>query len=151
MPAERETSSVLGEQRNLVEKNLHRFERLLRPGRALAILNERRQLLAANGNFSQLTAGDIRELLGMRLGEALGCVHSSELPGGCGTTVHCRGCGNASAILDALRWESGENAVHLDVVTDPKGMEFRMQIRSVLLGSYRLFTVLIDPAEPEKR
>lgn len=70
---------------------------------AVAILNENRQILYANRDFIALT-GDRESgtLLGTRPGEAVGCVHAHEMPGGCGTAMHCRYCGAVGAILECL-------------------------------------------------
>lgn len=66
------------------------------------IVNEKRQVLFANaatlGKF-ELRAEDI---LGTRLGEFLGCIHSAEMSGGCGTSEACRVCGAVNAILRAF-------------------------------------------------
>ena len=45
----------------------------------------------------------IAGLLGKRPGEALNCVHAHETVGGCGTTVFCRNCGAANAIVNSQR------------------------------------------------
>jgi len=69
----------------------------------VVILNAQRQIIFANDNFLNLTAAkDYRRVLGLRPGEALGCVHSHEREGGCGTTEFCSECGAVRAILPAL-------------------------------------------------
>ncbi len=68
----------------------------------LAVINEHRQLLAVN--HSLLLALGIEEpdrVLGLRPGEALGCVHAQDHPAGCGTSRFCRTCGAAIAIVAA--------------------------------------------------
>ena len=41
-------------------------------------------------------------VLGLRLGEMIGCPHSLEKPAGCGTTPSCRYCGVAQAIAKSM-------------------------------------------------
>jgi signal transduction histidine kinase len=66
----------------------------------LMVLNEKRQILAANQRL--LTAFGVEhpeELLGLRPGEAVGCIHAKDGPGGCGTAKKCAVCGAVLAIL----------------------------------------------------
>lgn len=67
----------------------------------LAILNAQRQIVLYNSALEAL-ARPADELKGQRLGEALGCVHAWDGPGGCGTSEYCRECGAARAIEAAL-------------------------------------------------
>lgn len=71
-------------------------------GGFLVVLDEHRQILAANREFLsglRLQSGD--RLTGQRPGEALGCIHAHTGPGGCGTSLYCRHCGAVKAILAA--------------------------------------------------
>ena len=63
------------------------------------ILNQERQLVAANQRLACLLGRPVESMLGLRLGEAFNCIHSTEEPGGCGTSIFCRTCGAAKAIL----------------------------------------------------
>jgi len=72
----------------------------------LAVLNDRRQVLAVNqALLESLGLEDAGELLGLRPGEVLGCEHAAGLPEGCGTTEHCSSCGAAVAIAVTLAQE----------------------------------------------
>ena len=66
------------------------------------ILNEHRQIVAVNRRLLQ-TFGieDASLLVGRRPGEALGCIHFSHGPDGCGTAPNCSVCGAVRAILDS--------------------------------------------------
>lgn len=67
------------------------------------ILNQERQIIFANKSLLQtLGLADEKQVLGMRPGEALGCVHAIETAGGCGTTEFCKTCGAVKAILSSL-------------------------------------------------
>jgi signal transduction histidine kinase len=67
------------------------------------ILNQRRQIVFASQNVLQLVPGkDYANLLGVRPGEALNCLHSTEHASGCGTTKFCSECGAVKAILAGL-------------------------------------------------
>ncbi len=69
----------------------------------LAVLNDKRQLISVNTNFLQaLGINDINDILALRPGEAVGCIHAYEPPNGCGTTRFCATCGAAIAIVTSL-------------------------------------------------
>lgn len=69
----------------------------------IAVLNEHRQVLALNAAFlTSLGIDDPEEVLGLRPGEALHCIHADEEPAGCGTTRFCSSCGAAIAIVASL-------------------------------------------------
>ena len=70
----------------------------------LLILDANRQIVAAN--LRHLVADPKRLeplVLGLRPGEALGCVHAIERDGGCGAAEACRTCGALHTILGCQR------------------------------------------------
>lgn len=72
-------------------------------GGLIAVLNEHRQILAVNNAFlSMIGIDDAHSVLGIRPGEAISCIHSHEMPGGCGTSRYCSTCGAAVAIVTSL-------------------------------------------------
>ena len=72
----------------------------------LAILNEHRQILALNESLMEMLGPtDAGQALGLRLGEAVNCIHAHETEAGCGTSKYCSSCGAAIAIVTSL----GEN------------------------------------------
>ncbi len=69
----------------------------------ILILNQQRQIVFASKNVQELVPGvELKDLLGKRPGEALGCVHPDPATGGCGTTAFCRECGAVRSILTSL-------------------------------------------------
>ncbi len=70
------------------------------------VLNRHRQIVLASEEVAEACRVDsAQQLIGKRLGEALGCTFSDMTDGGCGTTPHCRTCGALKAILDASRFD----------------------------------------------
>ena len=66
------------------------------------VLNRQRQILLARTDPSNPLDGvPDEELVGQRLGEALGCRFSARGPDGCGTGDACQFCGALHAVLDA--------------------------------------------------
>jgi signal transduction histidine kinase len=71
---------------------------------SLLILNTFRQIIYANKTLLEfLGLTEWKEVKGKRPGEVFGCIHSSQLPGGCGTTEFCRTCGAVNAILESQK------------------------------------------------
>jgi nitrogen fixation/metabolism regulation signal transduction histidine kinase len=66
------------------------------------VLDARRQVLYANEAALSSFGLEGRELLGARMGEIVSCVHSGEMPGGCGTSEACRHCGAVGVVMEAL-------------------------------------------------
>ena len=77
------------------------------PGIVL-VLNSQRQIVFANRALLDYLHCDMAGVLGLRPGEALDCVHSSDDEWGCGTTEFCRMCGAARAMVQGL---GGDEAV----------------------------------------
>jgi len=64
-----------------------------------AVLNEHRQVLTVNLSYLDLLGiSDAREIIGLRPGETLNCIHAHKEAGGCGTSQYCPTCGAAIAI-----------------------------------------------------
>ena len=86
----------------------------------LAILDEHRQIVSVNDSLLQaLGIEDPAQVLGLRPGEALDCVHAHEDPAGCGTTKFCSTCGAAISIVSSL--ETDEPVERLCALSSNKG------------------------------
>lgn len=68
----------------------------------LVVLNRRRQIVLANAQALAATRRDMDHILGKRPGEAFGCVHAGQEPGGCGSTEFCSKCGAIRSIIMGL-------------------------------------------------
>lgn len=69
----------------------------------LCVLNEHRQVIAINDLLLRhFHIEDAKDVLGLRLGEAIQCIHSQEMPGGCGTSEYCSSCG--AAVATVVSW-----------------------------------------------
>ncbi len=69
----------------------------------VVVLNRHRQILFCNKAFHQLSHRQRRDdVVGLRPGEALNCIHSEVMEAGCGTSDFCTVCGAANAIVKSL-------------------------------------------------
>lgn len=73
-----------------------------------AILNKERQIIFSNRTLLKKLAISEEDIIGKRPGEALNCIHSQEMRGGCGTSENCYVCGAVNTILKCQ--ESGRTA-----------------------------------------
>ncbi|MRR07047.1 MAG: HAMP domain-containing histidine kinase [Deltaproteobacteria bacterium] len=96
-----------------------------------AVLNEDRQILALNESFLKFMGiENASEVLGLRPGEYAHCVHSCDMPGGCGTSPYCATCGAVISIMSALDSDQPqENICSLTVEKDNKEVELLFQVR----------------------
>lgn len=80
------------------------------------LLGPEREIAYGNELFLNSLRPEVRNgILGLRLGEALGCVHVLRYKKRCGTTPACRNCGAAKAILKSLRGIEHCEECHLTV------------------------------------
>ncbi|MFQ5424312.1 MAG: response regulator [Phycisphaerae bacterium] len=102
------------------------------------VLNEYRQIVACNHVLLEALGIDKpAKVIGQRMGEALSCIHSREMFGGCGTSEACRECGAVGAMLKcqaegtqarqecriSTQTPEGLGALELDVVATPLEIE----------------------------
>jgi signal transduction histidine kinase len=118
-------------------------------GGMIAVLNEHRQILAINESLlAHLGVASIENLLGLRLGEAISCPHSVEMPGGCGTSRFCRTCGAAIAQAIALQHlKPVERYCALELLRDGLRVDLVLRVRATpleLAGQTLILVVLDD-------
>ena len=109
----------------------------------MLVLNAQRQIVFASKNVAKLLPLSVSNALGLRLGEALGCIQSHTLEGGCGTTKFCAECGAAQAILASLGGREDCQECHmvrivgtgkssLDLLVSAKPMEIEGELFALL-------------------
>jgi len=76
----------------------------------MLLVDDQRQIRQTNDFVAHFTGRAQEEILGLRGGEALRCLHALDTPEGCGYGPHCQGCTIRSTVLDTL--ENG-NTHHL--------------------------------------
>ncbi|NDV27419.1 ATP-binding protein [Desulfovibrio sp. JC010] len=69
----------------------------------IIIINSYRQIVFCNSVFQSITKTENpQQTVGLRPGEALGCIHAFANEAGCGTSKFCRDCGAAASIIKSL-------------------------------------------------
>lgn len=87
----------------------------------ILVLNTHRQIVAVNRPLlATFGVADQAILIGMRPGEAIRCIHSSEGPDGCGTSATCSTCG-ASLTIQASRQDDTRAVGECRIVISSEG------------------------------
>lgn len=153
-PAERDSESELRRKQELIH-NTSLFQAMMDAmPRMVLVLNERRQVLAANRALRNTLGLPDPAILGQRPGELFGCIHCSQGPDGCGTAKQCEACGAVGAIL--LSQELGKQATQecrLTVSTSAgdHAKDLRVTATPVAISGEQFTIVDIADISDEKR
>lgn len=98
---------------------------------AVLILNERRQVVAANKAVLQMIDRSVDELLGKRPGELLGCKNVALGPDGCGTAHGCATCGAVNAILESGHAKDRVIRECRIILNEPAGGAFDLNVSAM--------------------
>jgi signal transduction histidine kinase len=124
-------------------------------GGLLAVLDANRQILTVNDSFLEmLNSSDPTEVLGLRPGEALNCLHAHEEPGGCGTSRFCSTCGAAIATVAALvQDEPVECLCAVEVDREGQTVDLALMVRALPLevGSRRFILLFLQDISDEQQ
>lgn len=122
---------------------------------AFVILNSHRQIVYCNRTLMNLLGLENPEkIYGLRLGEALQCIHAAETKGGCGTTRYCKQCGAVNAMVksQADPGNMKEEQCRLTAGEDNLSFEFSVRAKTLELSG-ELFTLVIarDVSDEKRR
>lgn len=117
------------------------------------VLNRYRQIVYANEAFLLMLHADAQaQVIGTRVGEALGCRHSDETPLGCGTTPSCAQCGVARVQVAVAHDRSAREEYRVARRQAGDDLDLRVWARPAVVGDER-FTVLtlLDVSDEKRR
>ena len=119
------------------------------------VLNAQRQIIAVNTAVLQaLGVADPEMVLGLRPGEATGCIHADEHPGGCGTAEECANCGAVNAILACQRTRglvAHETRISTVGAREGGALDLLVQASPLSLDGEDYIIVVLRDISPEKR
>ncbi|MBP7146843.1 MAG: PAS domain-containing sensor histidine kinase [Acidobacteria bacterium] len=121
---------------------------------AAMVVNRQRQILLVNDKMRAMLGRSADALLGQRPGEAFGCVRVCEGPDGCGTSIFCRYCGAAQALVAAA--ETREPRVEECRITcagreGEYALELRIWATPMELAGQNVTVVAVRDTTDEKR
>jgi len=95
----------------------------------LFVLNKRRQIVMASENVLELVPGKgLDQVIGLRPGEALGCIHAYDCESGCGTSQVCRHCGAVRVILAGLAGQRHMQECHLTCLVNGRQASLELRV-----------------------
>jgi signal transduction histidine kinase len=152
-PAERADGRVLTQQSNLISNQALLVDVLNAVSTQVVILNKERQIVFGNKAFLGLLGKEeLAEITGLRVGEAIGCVHSDESDGGCGTTAFCKMCGAVNAMLSAQNGKTDTQECRIIQKEESKALDLRVMASPfrVVGEEFTVFSIL-DIADEKRR
>ena len=153
LPAERLPAREVSAQAQQVAANSMLGILLNAMPQIVLILNAERQIIFANQALAAfLGLGDLSTVYGLRVGEALDCIHAFEDKGGCGTTVFCTTCGMAKTTANASHGVAGVQECHILRRQGVEALEFRVHACpfTILGHDYTLYA-LTDISHENRR
>jgi hypothetical protein len=144
---DRASAQLLEQQISLVSTHPVICEILKAVNGMFVVCNEFRQILTANTEMLKLlNSKDGSEVLGLRPGEALSCIHAHRCEGGCGTSNYCKTCGAVLAMLSSLEnHQPAEKICAITVNSIRERQDFYFKVKSspikIADHSYLLLTL----------
>ncbi len=155
LPAERVTDAELGAQVARATENPIVDAILEAWGSAVAVLNAERQILAINHSYLRLLGvTDPGAALGLRPGEAIGCTHAEDAPGGCGTSRACATCGTAVALAVSAAGQVADERDCVLTVTrggEPTDLDLRIRAAPLDLDGARHTVLTVTDRTADRR
>ena len=118
------------------------------------VLNQNRQMLAANRRLLKMLGVEAGDVLGKRPGEILGCTYWREGPDGCGTTRHCLTCGAVDAIWTSQQSRGQavrECRVTLDTAINGGALDLRVTAAPMEVDDEKLTVCTLEDVSQQKR
>ncbi len=116
------------------------------------ILNDNRQIVFANKQALQtLKFKKVDDLLGLRQGEAINCIHAKEMEAGCGTSEACRMCGAVNATLSSLNNIADVQECRISANDNLMNYDFRVTSNPYILNGEKFVILSLVDIGDEKR
>jgi nitrogen-specific signal transduction histidine kinase len=112
------------------------------------ILNKQRKIVYINKLAQVFFVND--NLIGQRLGEAINCIHSYEINGGCGTTESCAKCGQLNVVLNSQK--SGLDKRECRITSENNTVyDLEIWAKNIEIDNYSYTIVSITDISSKKR
>lgn len=154
-PAERLNKDDLDKEIAFVGNNIIITALLHSVSGLLAVLNEHRQIITINDSLLHLlNLNKTEDVLGLRLGETLKCIHSSEMPGGCGTSEYCSTCGAVISMVASLTTDTtteNDCAITFEENGNNRDLFFRVRCVPVTYDQKRIMLLFMQDISYQQR
>jgi len=116
------------------------------------IANRYRQIVYMNRGALEFSGmEDFTAAIGKRPGEIIGCIHSTEEEGGCGTAEGCTWCGAINVVLSAQKGKASVEDCRLILGPDEKSYDLRVWASPLEINDDQFTAVTIQDISHEKR
>ncbi|HEX2908848.1 MAG TPA: HAMP domain-containing sensor histidine kinase [Phototrophicaceae bacterium] len=120
-------------------------------GNIFMIVNAQRQIVFSNQALLDTLKLKPEDLLqGVRPGEALHCVHATDMPYGCGTSEFCRTCGAVQAVLASLNGNKNNQECRI-TQEDGSALDLRIWATPLQISGEKFSMVSTVDISDEKR
>lgn len=151
-PAERAPKDIIIQQMSLFENNKTLNKFLSKIPAVFLIVNEYRQIVYMNKGALEFTGLDeVISSVGKRPGELIGCIHSNEEEGGCGTSESCTYCGAINAVLESQKGKNAVRDCRLILGPDEKAYDLRVWAAPLQISGDEFTAITIQDISNEKR
>jgi signal transduction histidine kinase len=122
----------------------------------VAVFNGSRQIVYANDQFRELAPGVQagKDILGLRLGEALSCLGADLAAGGCGTSELCRSCEATRSLVASLLGQdatAGDCSIRRRDGERLENLDFRVWVWRMLHSGETFHVAILSDIRAEKR
>jgi PAS domain S-box-containing protein len=109
------------------------------------LVDRNRRVQKVNPATIEFSGSSAEEMIGLRGGEALKCLHSLDNPKGCGFGVHCKKCKVRKTVLDTFDTGKGHQKVEAALPFDRNGKreELSLLVSTTLLKTSEKENVLV--------
>lgn len=115
---------------------------------AILVVDEELRILDFNAAAALMVNGEMRAIIRRRGGEALQCIHSTDVPGGCGKGPFCQDCIIRDSVTAAIRkQELTRREGRVELVVGAATREIQMLVTAApfaLEGQTRAMLILED-------
>jgi signal transduction histidine kinase len=94
---------------------------------------------------------DVVSSIGKRPGELIGCIHSDEEEGGCGTSESCTYCGAINAVLESQKGKNAVRDCRLILGPEEKAFDLRVWASQLQIENQEFTAITIQDISDEKR
>ncbi len=122
----------------------------------MMVVDAERRVQQVNGFATQFAGKDAEEMLGLRGGEALRCMHALDDPKGCGFGKFCQQCVIRNSVLDTL--ETGKSHIQVEAPYFFKGkdneireMSFLTSTTAIKIKGERMVLITLQDITDRKR
>lgn len=150
-PAERAPKDILNRQIALFQNNevLNLF--LGKIPSIFLIINTFRQIVYMNKGALEFTGlDDVASAIGKRPGELIGCIHSTEELGGCGTAEACTYCSAVNTVLESQKDKSVVNDSCLILGPEYKVYNLRIWASPLKINNENFTAITLQDIQHEK-